>query len=144
MSAAASAEARQVTLTLEREGAVTISVDQRLVRSALTNLVRNAVNSAPCGGTVTVRARTQHRRDRVVIEVEDSCGGVAAGHGPASVRALRPHGAIAAASAGSRHRQQAAAAHQGVIRVQDLPGKGCIFASSSYLFRPPRERTSLC
>jgi signal transduction histidine kinase len=127
MSAAASAEERQVRLAFEAEGDVIINVDQRLVRSALTNLVRNAVKFSHVGGTVTVRARAS--AERVVIEVEDSCGGLP----PGTVQqAFAPFAQLGADRSGFglglAIAKQAADAHQGVIRVQDLPGKGCIFA----------------
>ena len=129
ISAAASAEERQIALTLDvnGDGDVTISVDQRLVRSALTNLVRNAVKFSHAGGTVTVRARAS--ADRVVIEVEDCCGGLPPGM---VQRAFAPFAQLGADRSGFglglAIAKQAADAHQGVIRVQDLPGKGCIFA----------------
>jgi signal transduction histidine kinase len=129
ISAAASAEERQIALTLDvdGDGDVTIHVDQRLVRSALTNLVRNAVKFSHAGGTVTVRARAS--ADRVVIEVEDCCGGLPPGM---VQRAFAPFAQLGADRSGFglglAIAKQAADAHQGVIRVQDLPGKGCIFA----------------
>jgi signal transduction histidine kinase len=127
ISAAASAEERQITLTLEVEDDVTINVDQRLVRSALTNLVRNAVKFSHAGGTVTVRARGG--AERVVIEVEDCCGGLPPGM---VQRAFAPFAQLGADRSGFglglAIAKQAADAHQGVIRVQDLPGKGCVFA----------------
>ena len=127
MSAAASAEERRVTLTFEIVDDVTINVDQRLVRSALTNLVRNAVKFSHAGGAVTVRARGT--AERVVIEVEDSCGGLPLG---AVQQAFAPFAQLGADRSGFglglAIAKQAADAHQGVIRVQDLPGKGCIFA----------------
>ncbi len=127
MSAAASAEERQVTLKLQVDDDVTINVDQRLIRSALTNLVRNAVKFSHAGGTVTVRARGT--AERVVIEVEDSCGGLPPG---AVQQAFAPFAQLGTDRSGFglglAIAKQAADAHQGVIRVQDLPGKGCIFA----------------
>jgi signal transduction histidine kinase len=127
MSAAASAEERHVTLTFEVDGDSTINVDQRLVRSALTNLVRNAVKFSHQGGMVAVRARGT--AERVVIEVEDSCGGLPPGM---VQQAFAPFAQLGADRSGFglglAIAKQAADAHQGVIRVQDLPGKGCIFA----------------
>lgn len=127
VSAAASAEERQVTLTFQVDDDVTIHVDQRLVRSALTNLVRNAVKFSHAGGAVTVRARGG--TERVVIEVEDSCGGLPPGM---VQQAFAPFAQLGADRSGFglglAIAKQAADAHQGVIRVQDLPGKGCIFA----------------
>lgn len=126
MSAAANAEERHVTLTFQVFDDVTINVDQRLVRSALTNLVRNAVKFSHAGGEVMVRARGT--AERVLIEVEDSCGGLP----PGTVQqAFAPFAQLGTDRSGFglglAIAKQAAEAHQGVIRVQDLPGKGCIF-----------------
>jgi signal transduction histidine kinase len=125
-SAAASAEERGVALTFHVDNDVTVHVDQRLVRSALTNLVRNAVKFSHEGGAVVVRARGSD--ERVVIEVEDSCGGLPPG---AVQKAFAPFAQLGADRSGFglglAIAKQAADAHEGVIRVQDLPGKGCIF-----------------
>jgi signal transduction histidine kinase len=127
LAAAASAEERGVTLSFEVDNDVTISVDQRLVRSALTNLVRNAIKFSHENGSVEVRARGGS--ERVVIEVEDSCGGLPPG---AVQQVFAPFAQLGADRSGFglglAIAKQAADAHQGVIRVQDLPGKGCIFA----------------
>jgi len=127
MAAAASAEERQVTLSFQVTTDTTIFVDPRLVRSALTNLVRNAVKFSHEGGAVEVRAKGG--TDRVLIEVEDSCGGLPPG---AVQLAFAPFAQLSADRSGFglglAIAKQAAEAHEGAIRVQDLPGKGCIFA----------------
>jgi signal transduction histidine kinase len=126
-ASAASAEERQVTLRFEVDEDVTIHVDQRLIRSALSNLVRNAVKFSHAGGSVVVRARCV--AERVTIEVEDSCGGLPSGM---VQQAFAPFAQLGADRSGFglglAIAKQAADAHQGVIRVQDLPGKGCIFS----------------
>lgn len=127
LASAASAEERGVGLTFKVDTDVTIFVDQRLVRSALTNLVRNAVKFSHEGGAVEVRARGGS--ERVVIEVEDSCGGLPPG---AVHQAFAPFAQLGTDRSGFglglAIAKQAADAHGGSIRVQDLPGKGCIFA----------------
>jgi signal transduction histidine kinase len=126
LSAVASAAERSVALTFEVDNDVTVHVDQRLVLSALTNLVRNAVKFSHEGGAVVVRARGG--TDRVLIEVEDSCGGLPPG---AFEKAFAPFAQLGADRSGFglglAIAKQAADAHEGVIRVVDLPGKGCIF-----------------
>jgi signal transduction histidine kinase len=136
ISAVASAEERGVALTFHVDDDVTIHVDQRLVLSALTNLVRNAVKFSHQGGAVAVRARGG--ADRVTIEVEDSCGGLPPG---AVQKAFAPFAQLGADRSGFglglAIAKQAADAHEGVIRVQDLPGKGCIFVLELPVFAPP-------
>lgn len=126
ISAVASAAERGVALTFEVDDDVTIHVDHRLVRSALTNLVRNAVKFSHEGGAVAVRARGG--TERVQFEVEDSCGGLPPG---ALQKAFAPFAQLGVDRTGFglglAIAKQAADVHEGVIRVQDLPGKGCIF-----------------
>lgn len=135
MAAAASAEEREVKLTFYVEDDVTFAVDQRLVRSALTNLVRNAIKFSHAGGSVEVRARGGS--ERVIIEIEDSCGGLPEG---AVQQAFAPFAQLSADRSGFglglAIAKQAADAHDGVIRVQDLPGKGCIFALELPVSKP--------
>src|SRR5438132_13472240 len=50
-----------------------VSADPRLLRSALFNLIVNAIKFSRRGGTVTVRLRPIEGRAR--FEVEDECGG---------------------------------------------------------------------
>ena len=126
LAALASAEQRGVTLTFRLQDDVTVQADARLVRSALSNLVRNAVKFSHAGGRVEVRARGGE--EHVVIEVEDSCGGLPAG---ASERLFAPFAQLGSDRSGFglglAIAKQAADAHGGAIRVQDLPGVGGVF-----------------
>jgi signal transduction histidine kinase len=126
VAATANAEHRGVALTFQVENDVTIYADARLVRSALSNLVHNAVKFSHEGGHVTVRARGGD--EHVLLEVEDSCGGLPPG---AVERLFAPFAQLGADRSGFglglAIAKQAADAHHGVIRVQDLPGVGCIF-----------------
>lgn len=126
MGAVAQAEEKEVRLDVEVERDAEVSVDPRLVSSALTNLVRNAVKFTPPGSSVRVRAKT--RGSRTTIEVEDCCGGLPPG---AVEKAFTPFAQVGADRSGFglglAIAKQAADAHGGAIRVQNLPGKGCIF-----------------
>src|SRR5262249_28105690 len=106
---------------------VELFVDARLVRSALTNLVHNAVKFSHPGTSVEVRTRIEN--DRVVIEVEDRCGGLP----PGTVeKAFVPYAQMgkdrSGFGLGLAIAKEASDAHGGTIRIQDLPGKGCVFA----------------
>ena len=104
-----------------------LSVDVRLVRSALSNLVRNAVKYSHTGEVVEVRGSVVN--ERALVEIEDGCGGLAPGMVETAfapfVRVDTTEGGF---GLGLAIAKQAVAAHGGSIRIQNLPGKGCIFA----------------
>lgn len=57
---------------------VTVSGDRELLHHALTNLVRNAFQAMPAGGTVTVTARQPADASQAVITVADTGVGLSA------------------------------------------------------------------
>ena len=67
---AAQAEGRPISLSVEAEQGLAIDGWPGSLREALTNLVINAVDALPHGGTIRLAAR--RRGDRIVVEVEDS------------------------------------------------------------------------
>src|SRR5262249_12633191 len=74
------AEDRGLTMAIDCPAGLEIDGDERVLQSAIGNLVRNAVKFSDGGGAVTVRARAAG--NEVVIEVEDSCGGLPPGVRP--------------------------------------------------------------
>jgi signal transduction histidine kinase len=120
------AEAKGQELRIEMEGDTRLLADPRLVRSAVGNLLQNAVKYTPPGGLVELRVKGAG--DRVRIEVEDCCGGLPPGKVEEVftpfVRLDRTQSGFGLGLAISR---QAAEAHGGSVRVQNLPTKGCMF-----------------
>ena len=51
-----------------------VTGDAQLLESAVTNLLNNAFKSTRAGGEVVLRVRTESTR--LLIEVEDECGGI--------------------------------------------------------------------
>ena len=66
----AQAEGRPITVRLDVDPTATIEGQPAELRQALTNLIFNAVDAMPRGGTLTLRAR--QRDDRVEIAVSDT------------------------------------------------------------------------
>lgn len=126
MGALGEAQEKGVALHLQLEQEGKVAVDVRLIRSALGNLVRNAVNYSHAGGTVELRGTLS--ATRVAIEVEDCCGGLPPGK---VEEAFAPFVRLTTSESGFglglAIAKQAVDAHAGSIRVQNLPGKGCIF-----------------
>ncbi len=124
--AALEAEAGKVSLHVRIEEDADLHIDVRLVRSALSNLVRNAVKYSCAGGAVELRGKVV--ADRLIIEVEDTCGGLEEGKIEAAFAPfVRMNNEVTGFGLGIAIAKQAVDAHAGTIRVQNLPGKGCIF-----------------
>jgi len=121
-----SAEAKGIELRVKLQDDGVLEVDTRLIRSALGNLLYNAVKYSHAGSVVELRGSLANQR--AVLEVEDSCGGLAPGKVEAAfapfVRFDKNQSGFGLGLAIAR---QAVDAHGGSIRVQNLPGKGCIF-----------------
>ncbi|MDO8835152.1 MAG: ATP-binding protein, partial [Vicinamibacterales bacterium] len=79
-SVAAMAAARNVSVVADVDGAGEAVLDGDQFRQAIGNLVRNAIDASPAGGTVTVRARRGSKGH--VVVVEDQGDGIAAEHLP--------------------------------------------------------------
>ena len=119
------AESKGIQIRTVLETDERINVDVRLIRSAVTNLLRNGVKYSQSGA---VELRAQITNGRVIIEVEDSCGGLEPGKVEAAFTPfVRLDTTQSGFGLGLAIAKQAVDAHGGSIRVQNLPGKGCIF-----------------
>ena len=100
--------------------------ERRLLQSALTNVVRNAVKFTGDGGNVQIRANST--ANTVTIEVEDECGGLPAGAETVIFEPFVQRGRDRSGfGLGLAIARQAIEAHGGRLSLQDLPGRGCIF-----------------
>ncbi len=126
IGALSEAETKGSELRLTIENDERIDVDRRLVCSALGNLFRNAVKYSPPGAVIEARGRVSD--GRVTVEIEDCCGGLSPGQ---VEQAFAPFARLdqreSGFGLGLSIAKQAVDAHGGGIRVQNLPGKGCIF-----------------
>ena len=126
VTAGLEARSRNITLVVQGFSNLQVEVDRQLCISALANLVQNALKFTPIGGTIQIRTRQDG--GRILIEVEDECGGIpeqeleklfALELGARGGESGRGHGlAISRA---------AIELNGGQLRVENLPGKGCIF-----------------
>jgi hypothetical protein len=117
---------RRIRISTDVSTNLNLRGERRLLQSALTNVVRNAVKFTSEGGTVQIRAR--EAPNAVMIEVEDECGGLPAGAASVIfepfVQRGRDRSGFGLSLAIAR---QAVEAHGGRLLLQDLPGRGCIF-----------------
>jgi signal transduction histidine kinase len=68
------AQNKNLRLVFDSPGAIELDVDRQLIVSALANLVQNAIKFTRPESVITVR--TQEAGNRVLLEVEDECGGI--------------------------------------------------------------------
>jgi signal transduction histidine kinase len=122
------AEYRGLRFSVEPvDPSVMISVDSQLLGSAVMNLLNNAFKYTRPGGRVVLRV--QRNDDRVLIEIEDECGGI-----PESTADLfqsfgdRRGADRSGLGLGLSIARKAVRAQGGDVRVRNMPGKGCVFA----------------
>jgi signal transduction histidine kinase len=117
---------RQITLSVESERPLVVLADEQILRSAIGNLVQNALKFTHSGGQVVIRAR--HEADAIVVEVEDECGGLNPGD---EERLFKPFVQASenrtGLGLGLSITRDAVHAQGGEIAVRNLPGRGCVF-----------------
>jgi signal transduction histidine kinase len=126
LDAGIDAQEKSVELVTAANTETLISADPRLLRSAVFNLVQNALKFSQAGSTVTVTARAVP--GRTTIEVADTCGGLPPGKVEELFAPLVQRGEDRSGfGLGLGIARQAIEAHGGRINVRDMPGRGCVF-----------------
>jgi signal transduction histidine kinase len=105
---------------------VIVDADHQILASVVVNLVQNAFKFSRAQGHITVRAHTAG--DRVLIDVQDECGGLPPGRSEDLFRPFEQRGRDkSGVGLGLSISLRGVKAIGGEIRVRDLPGEGCIF-----------------
>jgi signal transduction histidine kinase len=121
------AQRRQVHIALQAAEVLPFNGDQRLLRSAMGNVLGNAVKFTHEGSTISVRA--QRHDGGITVEVEDGCGGLPQGNTTELFEPFVQRGENRTGfGLGLAIVKQALEAHGGRVSVRNLPGKGCVFA----------------
>jgi signal transduction histidine kinase len=108
------------------EKGLAVSADSPMLYSAVSNLLQNAFKFSHAHGSVSLKARGV--ADRVLIEVEDQCGGLPAGKAEAMFLPFEQHGTDRSGlGLGLSIARRAVDASGGKLGVRDIPGKGCVF-----------------
>ena len=128
VAAAPDARARNLRLSVAPvDYRLAVSADRQLLASAVANLLQNAFKFTHPGGHVALRARSEAKR--VLIEVEDECGGLPPGKAEQLFRPFERRGADQTGlGLGLAISRRSVDASGGKILVHNLPGKGCVFA----------------
>lgn len=121
------AECRGLTFTADSVSPVLLmTVDPELLASAVNNLLTNAFKYSRPGGRVALRAHQEG--GHLVLAVHDQCGGIP----PHAGNPFEPFGERrgndrSGLGLGLSIARKAVRAHGGDIRIDNLPGVGCIF-----------------
>jgi signal transduction histidine kinase len=126
-ASALEANARGVGLTVTPvEDDVRIDADRQVLAAVVGNLVQNAFKFTRPGTTVTLRVEAS--ADRVLIEIQDECGGLPCGNANDLFRPFEQRGADrTGVGLGLAFSRWGAEANDGRIYARNIPGSGCVF-----------------
>jgi len=126
-AAALEADARGITLKVEAgDSAARVDADRPILAAVVVNLLQNALKFTRPGTTVTLRGGATP--DRVLIEVEDECGGLPDGKTDDLFRPFVQQSADrTGVGLGLAICRRGAEVNNGHISVRNLPNHGCVF-----------------
>jgi hypothetical protein len=125
ISASLSAQSRKCELAVsDVDAKLAIDADQATLFSAVGSLLDNAFKFTHPHGKVSLSAYAAG--DRIHIDVEDSCGGLAAGNAEKMFLPTARSDADAP-DTGLAVCRRSVLANNGRLSVRDVPGSGCIF-----------------
>lgn len=122
------ADARGVSLTIVPvEGGVAVEADSQVLTAVVANLIQNACKFTARNSLVTLRVRAS--ADRVLVEVEDQCGGLpGAPEGMELPPTFEQRGSDRSGlGVGLTFSRWGAEANGGRLYARNLPQKGCVF-----------------
>ena len=127
ISAGLEAEARGCELTAGTvDAGLAVLADRELLASAVGNLLQNAFKFTERHTEVSLSAHAAG--DRVLIEVEDHCGGLPPGAAEQMFQPFVQNDADRSGlGLGLSICRNSVEANEGALRVRDLPGSGCVF-----------------
>jgi signal transduction histidine kinase len=125
---------------------VAVQADRQILAAAVANLLQNAFKFTRKG--TTVRLRASATESRVLIEIEDECGGLPVKKAETLLRPFVQKGKNrSGVGLGLTICLKAVKAIGGELRVKDLPHEGCVFTidlpkqpSRVASVRPPRAK----
>ncbi len=125
LEASTDADAKNVAIEISCQP-LAVMGDPKLLRSAISNLVRNAVKFSRAGGLVALRGHQEE--GRVLIEVEDECGGIPPEKAETIFQVFSQAGRDRSGfGLGLAIAKQAVVAHGGTISIRNVAAKGCVF-----------------
>ncbi|HUS29747.1 MAG TPA: HAMP domain-containing sensor histidine kinase [Kofleriaceae bacterium] len=127
VAAAMDAKTREITFNVSPiDNRLAVDTDRQMLGSAISNLLQNAFKFSRHNGSVLLTARAVD--DRVILEVEDECGGLPAGKAEELFRPFeQKSGDRTGLGLGLSISRRAVQANDGHLNVRNIPGKGCVF-----------------
>ena len=130
LAAGASLEATAHDLRLvvqPGEAGAIIHADRQILSAVVVNLLQNAFKFTRPQTTVVLRVNAS--ADRVLLEVEDECGGLPDENGDGLFRSFEQrHADRTGLGLGLAFSRWGTEVNDGRISVRSLPGRGCVFA----------------
>lgn len=126
-AATLAAHERGITLrVMPVEEGVAIDADRQVLSAVLMNLLQNAFKFTRPRSTVTLRVGAS--TDRVLVEVQDECGGLPAGDVNELFRPFEQRGSDRnGMGIGLAFSRWGAEADGGRLYARNLPERGCVF-----------------
>jgi signal transduction histidine kinase len=127
VAAALEATARGCEFTVfPVEPGLAVDADRQLIYSAVSNLLQNAFKFTRPHSHVTLKAYGEG--GRVLIEIQDQCGGLPAGKAEAMFMPFEQYAQDRSGlGLGLSISRRAVEASGGKLSVRDMPGVGCVF-----------------
>ncbi len=127
VAAAMDARAQEITFKVPPiDKDLTVDADRQMLGSAISNLLQNAFKFSRPRGSVSLTARAAG--ERVLIEVEDECGGIPDGQAEELFRPFERKGSNRSGlGLGLSISRRAVEANDGKLSVHNVERKGCVF-----------------
>lgn len=145
LSAALEADVKNcVLMTATVDPQLAVDADRDLLLAAVGNLLQNAFKFSHAGSEVTLNAYAAG--ERILIDVEDNCGGLPPGSAlnmfNSFVQSGEDRSGLGLGLSISRHSVEA---NDGVLAVRDVPGHGCVFTIDlpRHVMTPPRVEPAI-
>ena len=127
LSASLEAQVNRCTLTVSYvDSQLAVDADRELLLSAVGNLLQNAFKFTHSGSEVTLKVYALG--ERILIEVEDKCGGLPPGDVETMFLPFTQSGANKTGlGLGLSISRRSVEANGGTLSVRDVPASGCVF-----------------
>jgi signal transduction histidine kinase len=127
LSASLEAQVNKCTLTVSYvDSKLAVDADRELLLAAVGNLLQNAFKFTHPGSEVLLKVYAMS--DRLLIEVEDKCGGLPSGDVEKMFLPFTQSGANRSGlGLGLSISRRSVEANRGTLSVRDIPAQGCVF-----------------